>query len=150
MGHKLESKLFNSKQRGPGPGEYSISGFIPQGKYFSKYKNATSIIFGQSKEKRFDHRDKRKTPGPGNYKINSLFNDKGANFLSKFKNNLGKTMVGKFPVKVEALSPGPGSYRIFSEFGIYEKKNLKTEENFRKSTTNCNTYKSTTVRTTHY
>lgn len=43
------------------------------------------------------------------------------------------------------LGPGPGEYRIFSEFGIYESKNARTEEN---KQTNFNSYKNTTVKTT--
>jgi hypothetical protein len=27
------------------------------------------------------------------------------------------------------LAPGPGQYRAFSEFGIYESKNIRTEGN---------------------
>ena len=42
-------------------------------------------------------------------------------------------------------APGPGEYRAFSEFGIYESKNAKTEENRQ---TNFSSYKNTAVKTT--
>ena len=40
----------------PGPGDYKFTGINPLGKFpFSNIKNATNIIWGNSKEKRFNY-----------------------------------------------------------------------------------------------
>lgn len=40
----------------PGPGEYKMSGINPLGKFpFSNFCNTTNIVFGQSKDKRFNY-----------------------------------------------------------------------------------------------
>ena len=60
FGEKLEIKNIGMKSKVPGPGAYPIVSFRPDGKYhFSKYRNATTICFGNSKEIRFDYKDKK-------------------------------------------------------------------------------------------
>ena len=96
-----------------------------------------------------------KIPRPIQYNQNSLINGQGVIFNSKFRSNLGKTICGKFPVSKKNLmsnrinynvGPGPGEYRVFSEFGIYESKNVLTEEN--RNHTIQSSYKNSTVKTT--
>ena len=59
FGLKLEEKSLGVKSKVPGPGQYPIISFNPEGKYqFSKYRNATSICFGNSKGIRFNYKDK--------------------------------------------------------------------------------------------
>lgn len=44
----------------PGPGEYKLAAINPFGKFpFSNYKNTTNIVFGQSKDRRFNYSCKR-------------------------------------------------------------------------------------------
>ena len=53
---KGEGKNLNQTSRVPGPGQYPIVSINPGGKYpLSNMKNATTIVFGQSKEKRFNY-----------------------------------------------------------------------------------------------
>ena len=60
FGLKLEGKNVGVKSNVPGPGQYPIVTFNPQGKYlYSKYRNATSVVFGNSKEIRFNYKDKQ-------------------------------------------------------------------------------------------
>jgi hypothetical protein len=51
----------NSDNKLPGPGEYKTAGINAFGKFpFSNYRNATNIIWGNSKEKRFNYTCKGK------------------------------------------------------------------------------------------
>jgi len=51
-----EDKKVARKSVTPGPGEYPIISINPNGKYpTSAMRNATTIVFGMSKEKRFDY-----------------------------------------------------------------------------------------------
>ena len=60
FGLKLEEKNLGVKLNVPGPGQYPIISFNPQVKYlFSKYRNAVSICFGDSKEIRLNYKDKK-------------------------------------------------------------------------------------------
>jgi hypothetical protein len=53
-------ELLPKSSRIPGPGDYKIIGTNPLGKYpVSSFKNATNIIFGNSKEKRFNYSCKK-------------------------------------------------------------------------------------------
>jgi hypothetical protein len=53
---KGEKKQLSSVTKIPGPGQYPIISLNPQGKYpISKFHNATNIVFGSSKEKRFTY-----------------------------------------------------------------------------------------------
>ena len=53
---KGDSKTFSQTSKSPGPGTYPIVSINPNGKYpLSNMKNATAIIFGHSKEKRFNY-----------------------------------------------------------------------------------------------
>lgn len=56
MYSKGENKDIKGKSKLPGPGEYPIISINPNGKYpISHYKNATTICFGASKDKRFNY-----------------------------------------------------------------------------------------------
>ena len=51
---KGEKKNLGAVHKVPGPGQYPIVSMNPEGKYpISKFMNATNIVFGLSKEKRF-------------------------------------------------------------------------------------------------
>ena len=53
---KGNSKTFSQTAKCPGPGEYPIVSINTKGKYpLSNMKNATTIVFGLSKEKRFTY-----------------------------------------------------------------------------------------------
>jgi hypothetical protein len=57
---KGEKKHLGSVTKVPGPGQYPIISLNPQGKYpISKFQNATNIVFGSSKEKRFTYQSKK-------------------------------------------------------------------------------------------
>jgi hypothetical protein len=56
MYSKPDSKNLVAQSKYPGPGEYPIISINPNGKYpISGYKNATNIIFGNNKDKRFNY-----------------------------------------------------------------------------------------------
>ena len=56
---KGEKKQLSSVGKIPGPGQYPITSMNPSGKYpLSKNNNATTIVFGASKEKRFQYQSK--------------------------------------------------------------------------------------------
>ena len=56
---KIAEKNNDIKLKIPGPGEYKSLSTNPLGKYpISGIKNATNIIFGASKEKRFKYKSK--------------------------------------------------------------------------------------------
>ncbi len=53
---KPDSKGMSRTSKIPGPGEYPIVSINPQGKYpLSNMRNATAIVFGSNKEKRFNY-----------------------------------------------------------------------------------------------
>lgn len=53
---KEGSKSVSHQTKYPGPGEYPIISINPNGKYpNSNYKNATNIIWGSNKDKRFNY-----------------------------------------------------------------------------------------------
>ena len=53
---KGERKNLSQTSRVPGPGEYPVICINPAGKYpISGMKNTTNIVFGASKEKRFNY-----------------------------------------------------------------------------------------------
>ncbi len=53
---KGDSKTFGKASKVPGPGEYPIVSINPKGRYpLSGMKNATAIVFGLNKEKRFNY-----------------------------------------------------------------------------------------------
>lgn len=53
---KGEGKGLSETARVPGPGQYPIISINPTGKYpVSNMRNATAIVWGQSKEKRFNY-----------------------------------------------------------------------------------------------
>jgi hypothetical protein len=52
---RVKDKM-NETSKYPGPGEYKTTGMNPFGKFpYSTFKNATNIIWGNSKEKRFNY-----------------------------------------------------------------------------------------------
>ena len=55
LGRRLDKNI-DRKSKSPGPGEYPIISINPGGKYpLSAMRNATTIVFGMSKEKRFNY-----------------------------------------------------------------------------------------------
>jgi hypothetical protein len=105
MRGKGNTKPLAARMNVPGPGEYGFIAMNPPGKYIrSNFKNATTIVWASSKEKRFQYQGiylnlikiDFKNPGPGAYEPGALMNGKGTNFISKFKNNPSKTMSMKF------------------------------------------------------
>ena len=60
FGLKLEKKNLSFQSNVPGPAQYIIPSLKPDGKYIvSKFRNATTICFGNSKDIRFNYKDKR-------------------------------------------------------------------------------------------
>jgi hypothetical protein len=56
---KGEKKNLGAVHKIPGPGQYPMVEMNAMGKYpISKFMNATSIVFGSSKEKRFQYQSK--------------------------------------------------------------------------------------------
>ena len=56
MPWKFEDKALNDKAKNPAPGDYSNIKINKEGKYpLSQYKNTNNIVFGQSKEQRFNY-----------------------------------------------------------------------------------------------
>lgn len=92
---KGEAKNFSKTSKSPGPGDYPQISINPSGKYpVSKMKNATAIIFGVNKEKRFNYTF-NKNPGPDKYDQKPLINGTGFNYVSKFKSSTAKSLYGK-------------------------------------------------------
>jgi hypothetical protein len=105
---KGNSKTFSQTAKCPGPGEYPIVSINTKGKYpLSNMKNATTIVFGLSKEKRFTYSCKldhiitfffilvNKNPGPNKYDQKSLINGNGFNYVSKYRSSIAKSITGK-------------------------------------------------------
>ncbi len=142
---KPDSKGMSRTSKIPGPGEYPIVSINPKGKYpLSNMRNATAIVFGSSKERRFNYSCKllfkivNKNPGPEKYDLKGLITGTGFNYVSKYKSSTAKSISGrnkdnsmKHPSKIAFIDidPGPGSYRIFSEFGIYESQLASRDDN---------------------
>lgn len=55
-GGKIEGKQAHGSYKGPGPGQYPSITLKPDGKYpVSNFRNTTGIVWGLSKEKRFNY-----------------------------------------------------------------------------------------------
>jgi hypothetical protein len=101
---KNESKSLTRANKLPGPGEYPIVSINPKGKYpLSNMRNATAIVFGQSKEKRFNYSCiikiyfylVNKNPGPDKYDQKNLITGTGFNYVSKYKSSTAKSISGR-------------------------------------------------------
>lgn len=125
LGEKRREQNINRSLNIPGPGAYYNSRNHILGKYSeSKFKNASCISIGGT-AKRFKY-SAEILPGPGQYKLPPLINDKGCIYESKYKSIPARSFIGKKnenKIKKD-ISPGPGSYNSFSEFEGYEQKRV--------------------------
>lgn len=101
----------------PGPGKYETMDQFGAKYMNSKSKNlARTSFFGNE---RF-HKEK-KTPGPGDYTINTIEAD-GRYVLSNMRGSGRRAIMdGKRVLKLDGNkeTPGPGTYRQPSDFGHY-------------------------------
>lgn len=123
LGEKRKEHNINRSSNIPGPGAYYNSRNHILGKYSeSKFKNAACVSIGGT-AKRFKY-SVEMLPGPGQYQLPSLINEKGCIYESKYKSIPARSFIGKRNenrIKKD-MSPGPGSYDSFSEFEGYEQK----------------------------
>ena len=95
--------------------------------YTSNLINSGNIVIGN--EKRFKNLVKNDTPGPGQYNIPGLINEKGFLYNSKYSSIPAKSFLGNKNnisgknIKRIDFSPGPGSYNFFSIFEGYSREN---------------------------
>ena len=112
----------------PGPGTYKTDIERSPGKtVVSNFRSSPTTVFTNPLLARFEVRHDQKRPGPGEYFVNEEFLKSGYQF-SQFKYQGARKFARSsrdYFYKKDLDTPGPGAYRMPSEFGYYEKPDLK-------------------------